>query len=215
MSQAHFEQAAATWDANPVRLGMTKALAAAIDAAVPLRPTWTAMEYGCGTATLSFLLAAKLGRITAADASPGMLEQVRQKVAASGVVSIQPCLLDLTQAPPSAGGFDFAYCAMVLHHITDIPDLAAKFAALLAPGGWLAVADLHAEDGSFHQGVVVPHHGFSPAGLASVFAAAGFSDLGWQTVHEIERQGRRYPLFLLTGRRARGTTGAEPRAAVP
>jgi ubiquinone/menaquinone biosynthesis C-methylase UbiE len=200
MNQAHFDQAAATWDANPTRLGMSKAFATAIEATVPLQADWAAMEYGCGTATLSFLLAGKLRHITAADASPGMLEQVRLKIAANGLTSIQPRLLDLTDMPPPEARFNFIFCAMALHHVADIPDLAAKFAALLLPGGWLAIADLYAEDGSFHPDVVVPHHGFEPERLAAVFASVGLTDLTWQTVHGLERHGRRYPLFLLTGR---------------
>jgi 2-polyprenyl-3-methyl-5-hydroxy-6-metoxy-1,4-benzoquinol methylase len=199
MSQTHFDQAAATWDANPTRLAMSNAVAAAIQAAVPLRAAWTAMEYGCGTATLSFLLAGKLGHITAADASTGMLDQVLHKATANGIANVQPCLLDLTHALPPAETFDFIFCAMALHHVTDTADLAAKFAALLLPGGWLAVADLHAEDGSFHQDMVVPHNGFVPEDLAAVFANAGLTGLTWRTVHELERQGRKYPLFLLTG----------------
>jgi 2-polyprenyl-3-methyl-5-hydroxy-6-metoxy-1,4-benzoquinol methylase len=200
MNPAHFDQAAATWDADPARLAMSEAFAAAIEATVPLEPDWAAMEYGCGTATLSFLLAGKLGRITAADASPGMIEQVCRKVAASGTTNIQPQLLDLTDAPPPADRFDFIFCAMALHHVADSAALAATFAALLSPGGWLAVADLCAEDGSFHPDVVVPHNGFEPEELAAVFAAAGLTGLRWRTVHEIERHSRRYPLFLLTGR---------------
>jgi ubiquinone/menaquinone biosynthesis C-methylase UbiE len=201
MSQAHFDQAAATWDADPTRMGMSKAFATAIVATVPLQAAWSAMEYGCGTATLSFLLAGKLGKITAADASPGMIEQVHRKVVAGGIANVQPRLLDLTDAPPPGERFDVIFCAMALHHVADIASLAAKFAALLLPGGWLAIADLHAEDGSFHPDVAVPHHGFEPEELAAVFAAAGLTGLAWRTVHELERHGRRYPLFLLTGRR--------------
>jgi len=74
MDTAHFDQAAATWDENPSRLALTRAIAAAVADAVPLMPHGSAMEYGCGTATLSFLLAGSLGKIVAADVSQGMLD---------------------------------------------------------------------------------------------------------------------------------------------
>ncbi len=202
MTTAHFDRAAATWDENPVRLTMSKAFAAAIAECVPLRSDWRALEYGCGTATLSFLLADKLGNITTADASEGMVEQVRLKIAASGNRTITPRQLDFTNAAPAGESFDFIYCAMALHHVADTRDLVGKFAALLTPGGWLAIVDLCAEDGSFHQDVAVPHNGFDPEKLRNTFAAAGVDKLGWQTVYEMERNGHRYPIFLLTGRKA-------------
>ena len=202
MTTAHFDQAAATWDENPMRLAMSKVFADAMAEHVPLRSDWRALEYGCGTGTLSFLLADKLGRITAADASGGMLEQVRRKVAESGVRNLTPRQLDLAEAAPAGETFDFIFSAMVMHHVADVQDLAAKLGALLAPDGWLAIADLCAEDGSFHQDMVVPHNGFAPESLAGVFAAAGLTGLEWRTVHTMERNGRRYPIFLLTGRKA-------------
>ena len=202
MTTAHFDQAAATWDENPARLAMSKAFAIAIAECVPLHPDWRALEYGCGTATLSFLLADKLGCITAADASEGMLEQVRLKIAASGNRTITPRQLDLANTAPTGESFDFIYCAMALHHVADTQGLAGKFAALLAPGGWLAIVDLCAEDGSFHPDFTVPHNGFAPDRLAALFQDAGLTGCAWRTVHELERDGRRYPQFLLTARKA-------------
>ncbi|MFA5203932.1 MAG: class I SAM-dependent methyltransferase [Lentisphaeria bacterium] len=199
---AHFDQAAATWDVNPTRRAMSAAIAAAIDATVPLTPTWTALEYGCGTATLGFLLAPRLRSVVAADSSPGMLDQVRQKAAAGGVRNLQPRLLDLTQGTPAGESFDFIFSAMTLHHVDNLAALTASFARLLAPGGWLALADLCPEDGSFHPDTVVPHHGVDPAELGRQLAGAGLRTVAWRPVHELERHGRRYPIFLLTAHHA-------------
>ena len=39
---------------------------------------------------------------------------------------------------------------MTLHHIPDTNGILNKFHALLEPNGYLLVADLEKEDGSFH-----------------------------------------------------------------
>jgi len=181
---------------------MAAAIATAIAATVPLNPAWRGLEFGCGTATLGFLLAPQLHSVVAADLSPGMLDQVRQKAAAAGVRNLQPRLLDLTQAAPSGETFDFIFSAMAMHHMADTRAVVANLARLLAPGGWVALVDLCAEDGSFHQDTVVPHHGFDPAALGRCLVKAGLHGAAWRTIHDLERHGRRYPLFLLTAKHA-------------
>ena len=198
MNTERFDQLAATWDDNPLRQALTAAVAAAIRTDVPLRPEWTALEYGCGTAALSFRLSGLLQQIVAADSSPGMLEQVRQKLTAAGTDNILPQQLNLDTEPPPPETVDLILCSMAMHHVEDLRRVAAAFAAMLRPGGWLAIADLEAEDGSFHQDQAVPHNGFEPAMLAGLMAKAGLTGAAWRTIHSMERNGRAYPIFLLT-----------------
>jgi ubiquinone/menaquinone biosynthesis C-methylase UbiE len=198
MNTERFDQLAATWDDNPLRQALTAAVAAAIRTDVPLRPEWTALEYGCGTAALSFRLSGLLQQIVAADPSPGMLEQVRQKLTAAGTDNILPQQLNLDTEPPPPETVDLILCSMAMHHVEDLRRVAAAFAAMLRPGGWLAIADLEAEDGSFHQDQAVPHNGFEPAMLAGLMAKAGLTGAVWRTIHSMERNGRAYPIFLLT-----------------
>ncbi|MFW5841541.1 MAG: class I SAM-dependent methyltransferase, partial [Planctomycetota bacterium] len=80
-------------------------------------------------------------------------------------------------------------------------------AGRLSPGGWLAVADLVAEDGSFHADQVVPHHGFDPELLVGLLAEAGMKNVSARIVHEIVKPGgeglpRAYPVFLITGQKS-------------
>lgn len=201
-SDAHFDQAAATWDENPVRRARTAAIAAAIRRRVPLRPDMAVLEYGCGTAALSFLLSPWVGPITAADTSEGMLAAARRKVAQAGVASIAPVRLDLLQDPLPTMRFDLIAAAMVLHHVADTRRLLTACRDLLRPGGWVALADLCCEDGSFHGEMPVPHRGFDPAGIAMALEEMGFRETRWETVLTIPKEGREYPVFLLTGKRA-------------
>ena len=50
-----------------------------------------------------------------------------------------------------AGKFDLIFTQMVLHHVSDIETIINRLSQLLNPGGYLAVADLYEEDGSFYD----------------------------------------------------------------
>ena len=66
-------------------------------------------------------------------------------------------------------------------------------------GGFVALADLDSEDGSFHppgtEGVY--HHGFDRDALTGLLEAAGFEDVKFQTAVEVPKEGSSYPIFLV------------------
>jgi hypothetical protein len=94
---------------------------------------------------------------------------------------------------------------MTLHHICDTPRILSCFYQLLLPGGYLCIADLDQEDGSFHKEPFEGHFGFDRQALARLTTAVGFEVLGFETVYEmvkiVEDQQRSYPIFLMTARR--------------
>ena len=201
-----FDERAAAWDQNPSRRALTAAIADTLQALVPFQPGMRLLEYGCGTAALSLRLAGRVGGIVAADASAGMLEQARKNIVAAGNGNIRLLRLDLTRDPPPGERYDGIVSAMTLHHIEDAPALLRRLADLLAPGGFLAIADLCLEDGSFHADGVVPHYGFDPAGLAAVLTEMGLANPRWRIAHRLNRNGRDYPVFLLCAEHARRLT---------
>jgi hypothetical protein len=73
----------------------------------------------------------------------------------------------------------------------------------LRDGGHLCIADLEAEDGSFHGEGFAGHHGFDRAELEADLTRAGFADVSIVRCHEVERHGETYPLFLATSVLAR------------
>lgn len=203
MSNEHFDRLAAEWDQNPTRRAMTAAVAQAVIAAADLRTHHSVLEYGCGTAALSFLLAPQVGRIVAADASPGMVAEARRKLAAqTAVANIEVLQLDLTRDPLPANRFDRIVSAMALHHIENTEHVLRQLAALLAPDGRLLLADLCAEDGSFHTDMTVPHNGFDPEQLGVLLARLGLAAPRWTIAHRLAKNDREYPLFLLVARRS-------------
>jgi 2-polyprenyl-3-methyl-5-hydroxy-6-metoxy-1,4-benzoquinol methylase len=162
------------------------------------------MEYGAGTGLLSFELAPNLGHILLTDVSTGMLDVARAKIAAGtdGFDRMSVRRLDLTSDPLPAERFDIIYSMMTLHHVPDTEALLSKLHALLSSGGHLCIADLDAEDGSFHGPDVDVHHGFDRARLAAQLRAAGFEDVNFSTCFEVPRGPRRYPVFLAVARRS-------------
>ena len=199
-----FDKEAATWDDEPRRRELTSAIATGICRTVPLGRTWRVLEYGCGTAALGLLLAQHVREVVAADASKGMVEQVRRKLAVKPVANLTPRLLDLTREPVPSDRYDLIAMAMALHHVEDTTRLLANLASMLRDDGWLVVADLHLEDGSFHTPTTVPHNGFSPDALADVLAHSAVPmTCRWQTVHAVRKNERAYNVFLLTAQRCK------------
>lgn len=207
LDAAHFDSKARLWDDNPVFRERGLKIAQAIRQAVPLHPQMRALDYGCGTGLLSFPLKDELGSILLADSSSGMLEVVKEKIAAQGVRNMTPLQLDLLSDPAPSEKFDLIVTAMTLHHVPDTDAILRIFHDLLQPGGYLCVADLDQEDGSFHGPEVDVHHGFDQVDLGRRAAQAGFADIRFQPVFSIakERESgtRDYPVFLMTAQRAR------------
>ena len=206
LDAAHFDSKARQWDDNPVFRERGLKLAEAIRKAVPLHRQMNAIDYGCGTGLLSFPLKDELGAILMADSSGGMLDVVREKIAAQGVANMTTLQLDLLADPLPAQRFDLIVTSMTLHHVPDTDHILHVFHDLLNPGGYLCIADLDQEDGSFHGLEVDVHHGFDRADLSRRATRAGFADVQFQIVFSItkERESgtRDYPVFLMTARRA-------------
>lgn len=202
----NFDDKAKTWDADPIKRERALAVATAIRQRIPLRHDWHALEYGCGTGLLSFALLADFAQITLADNSPGMLAVLDEKIAATGSSHLHSIALDLsTDALPSAR-YDLIYTLLTLHHVADIEQLLRAFHDLLRPGGCLAIADLDAEDGSFHGSGFVGHNGFERPALQLQLTTAGFAAVNFSTcyvMHKPSDQGmREYPLFLAVATRS-------------
>jgi 2-polyprenyl-3-methyl-5-hydroxy-6-metoxy-1,4-benzoquinol methylase len=201
-----FDERAAGWDADPRKVDRAHRVAAAIVARVPGLGARRVLEYGCGTGLLGFSLRPHVAAVTLADSSDGMLSELRRKITSAGLERMTPLRLDLATDPPPQERFGLVCSLMTLHHVKDTPALLRAFRGLLAPDGVVALADLDLEDGSFHGAGVEVHHGFDRAALGAQLRAAGFEEIRFETVFEVQRETssglRRYPAFLVTARAA-------------
>ncbi len=200
-----FDERAQKWDQNPMRRERADAVAQAIRQHLPNRKDLRALEYGCGTGLLSFALQDDFAHITLADNAKGMLQELERKIHQAGIRHFSPLLLDLISQPPPAESFHVIYTLMTLHHILDLHSILGAFHHLLLPDGFLFIADLDEEDGSFHGSGFQGHLGFDRSVLARYVQEAGFRNITFQTVYVIKRQTEdgenAYPIFLMTARR--------------
>jgi ubiquinone/menaquinone biosynthesis C-methylase UbiE len=200
-----FDSKARQWDSDPEFIERGQRLAVALRAVVPLDVSMTALDYGCGTGLASFPLKDELGHITLWDSSAGMLEVAREKIMAQGVTNMTVRQADVISAALPDERYDLIYTSMTLHHIPDTDAILRVFHGLLEPRGFLCVADLDVEDGSFHGPEIDVHHGFDRDALGEKLASAGFTEVSFRTVLEIAKeiggQVRRFPVFLMSARR--------------
>ncbi|MFH5885917.1 class I SAM-dependent methyltransferase [Halalkalibaculum sp. DA3122] len=204
---SRFDEEAKDWD-TPESQERAENIADAIKAHIPLSKEMSAFEYGCGTGQLSFELRDEIGSITLADSSTGMLDVLRDKIKAESAEDMNPVKLDLTKDPLPSEQFDLVYTMMTLHHIPETQLILNQFYELLNPGGYLCVADLDKEDGSFHgHDVDNVHKGFDREDLARLVEKQGFTDISFKTAYrmekEINEQGetKTFPVFLMVAQK--------------
>ena len=195
-----FADKAAEWDTRPLPQRISEGVSAALFARIALRSDQTVLDFGAGTGLLTTRIAPKVASVIAVDISPAMLEQLAAKPEFEG--KVEPICQDILAAPLDRRA-DLIVSAMAMHHVKDTAKLLRTLFDHLAPGGQLALADLDREDGDFHPPGIegVFHHGFDRGQLAAKMRAAGFTDVAIETACEVDKEGRRYPIFLATATR--------------
>ena len=200
-----FDEAAATWDEQPRRLQLAADVAAGIRRRVPLSGETDVLDFGCGTGLVTLALQPFVGRVTGADTSAGMLEELRRKVRDRRLADVDALLLDPGAPLPSDARYHLIVSSMALHHVEDLGTLLRRFHGLLREGGRVALADLDREDGTFHEDATgVFHLGFDREDIVSLLARAGFESLDVTTAAVTRKEEREYTVFLVTGRKAPG-----------
>jgi len=203
MEGNRFDKEAATWDEKPRRVQLARSVADEIARRIPLSRERDVLDFGCGTGLLTLALQPLVRRVTGADTSAGMLDVLRAKVRELGLANVATILLE-EGAPPSfpPDRSDLVVSSMALHHVEDLAQLFRAFHAHLHPHGQVALADLDCEDGTFHEDPRdVFHLGFDRDEIEALLADAGFVDLAVTTAAVTHKNGRDYPVFLVTGTR--------------
>ncbi len=197
-----FNEKSKEWDKNEIVQGISSAVGAAILQQIALQPDMEVMDFGAGTGLISSQLAPLVKTIVAVDVSQAMLEKLQSKPALQGKVEI--VCRDILQQPLTQS-FDLIISAMAMHHVENTDLLVQRFHEHLKPTGQIALADLDAEDGSFHEAGTkgVYHHGFERDELVHKFQQQGFSEVKMTTAHVVNKE-KSYPVFLLTAIKSKG-----------
>lgn len=203
-SVARFDEAAASWDTKPTRVKLGHAVAQGIASIIPIHKKMSALEFGCGTGLVGLELAPHLKHLTAIDTSAQMLANLEQKMTQQGLTHITTRKIDLcAESLPET--FDLIFTSMTLHHIPDIPGILSILFSKLNKDGYLAIADLDSEDGSFHSdnSTDIQHYGFNRKTLEKLLTGVGFHDITFKPIFTIEKERDNggltsYPVFLAT-----------------
>ena len=201
-----FDAKAAEWDNNPMHWDRSQAIANEIMKLIPLKKDMKALEFGAGTGIASFLLKDYLKEITLMDNSSEMVKVIDEKIRSSKVKNLKTLNFNLETNEFNDEKFDLIFTQMVLHHVNDIEKIINKFHRLLNLNGYLVIADLYEEDGSFHGDGFTGHRGFNVNSLSDILRNNHFENISCKTCFVIDRkisetESKQYDVFILAGRR--------------
>lgn len=201
-----FDLKASGWDENPIHHARSEAIAKEMLRLLPITKEMCAMEFGAGTGILSFMLKDFLNDITLMDSSTEMVSVANKKINASGSKNMKTVVFDLEHETYSGKTFDLIFTQMVLHHVNDIEKLFGNFYKILNPNGFIAIADLYTEDGSFHDEGFSGHKGFNIEDLTLTLNKFNFQVSSGEQCFVIDRKiseevTNQYPVFLLIANR--------------
>lgn len=201
MNKDYFKHKSKLYDSQTRRVNNVKNIADGILNNIKLSSNDTILDFGSGTGLLSEYISLHVKKIIANDISSSMNETLSQKIAANKFSSqMQIISTNLCEQAFPYTQLDGIISSMTIHHIQDIPTLFRTFFSLLKCGGFIALADLESEDGSFHtEDTGVFHFGFDKKEFLAHAKTAGFVNLNIETVSLAKKPHGEFPVFLLTG----------------
>jgi SAM-dependent methyltransferase len=141
--QAGWDAQAATFDDEPdhgLRDSVVRAAWADLLLAHLPRPSARVVDLGCGTGSLSVLLAGAGHRVQGLDLSHEMIRRARAKAAAAGVAA-SFAQGDASRPPYGDGSADAVLVRHVLWALPDKEAAVARWVRLLSPGGVLLLIE--------------------------------------------------------------------------
>lgn len=192
-----FNQAAQDWDKGDLRQNIAHAVFQTIISRIALLKGMNIMDFGAGTGLLSFKIAPMVNQVIGVDLSEKMLEQLASKNTPE--LNVTPLYHDILTTPLDQQ-FHGIVSSMAMHHVEDTAELFRAFYDHLKRDGFIAIADLEAEDGTFHShgNDGVHHFGFERDALRKTIEKAGFCNVRFHHAYTVEREDQNYPIFLVT-----------------
>lgn len=193
---SHFDKRAQGWDSGDIRVNGAKTIADAINAKIVLKEDMNIMDFGVGTGLLGFEIATRVKKVYGVDTSTQMLQKLKEKNTPQ--LSIEAINQDIVKNPLTHT-FNGLVSSMTLHHVEDLKAFFDVIYKNINEDGFIAIADLESEDGTFHSdNAGVFHFGFDNKELCDIVENSGFKDVKFENINTINKPHRDFGVFLLT-----------------
>ena len=166
-----FGHKAEDWDKNDRRVAMANKFVRRVMELMPIEENMTLMDFGCGTGLVGLQFAPYVKQLVMVDNSPGMLAVLVKKVGEMELESVE--VVGPSIKASATEKVDAIVSQMAFHHVENTDEVLQQMYDKLNPGGFIAIADLAKEDGSFHP-EKVPHNGFDEQTLCKSMSNIGF-----------------------------------------
>jgi predicted TPR repeat methyltransferase len=194
----NFKDKAQDWDGKSIRVQNAHTIAKKIKEKIKLDKSMHIMDFGVGTGLLGFEILQDVKSMDGVDTSAGMLEKLQEKNSASA--HIEPICQDIIKYPLEKK-YDGIISSMTLHHVEHLDQFFKTVKNNLNENGFIAIADLMSEDGTFHSDNTGVHHfGFDDAELSSIVKECGFKDIAFEHIYTINKPHKDFDIFLITAR---------------
>jgi len=201
----YFDSVASQWDKNPLEIERAEVTARKIKD-INFNSYASIVDFGSGTGLLGVQLRDLFGKVHLIDSSNEMLKLAQAKIAEAKLCNIETHYAD--RLADLTSNYSAIATLMTLHHVVDINQFFADSYKILNDAGVLIIADLFAEDGSFHKQLPAfnGHNGFDLSVLSEMAEKNGFIVQSVERYYEIwqenfEGQEVAYPLFFFVAKK--------------
>jgi SAM-dependent methyltransferase len=152
------------------------------------------MEIACGIGTTTLAFAERCGLAVGVDVAEEPLQLARTAAAERNVNNVDFILSEVERLSFDDNSFNGALCRFSFHHFVNPARVFAELARVVAPGGWMVIADMVASEdpvkAEFHnqmERLCDPTH--SRTLPVSEFERM-FAERGFRTAMKVERDAR-------------------------
>jgi len=190
-----FETIANIYD-NPERIQIAKISSDAIRECLVDTKSKNAIDFGCGTGLVGIELLNAFNSMLFLDTSQNMINQIKQKVAASNIQKVDFLCFDFEKEALLDLHTDYVFMAQVLLHIQDVELVLSRLYDVLSAGGHLLIVDFNKNEKVVSDMV---HNGFEQEKLTDLMAKIGYRDIQSKTIYNGSQifMGQDASMFIL------------------
>jgi len=152
------------------------------------------VELACGSGTTTLAFAERCGRAIGIDVAEEPLQLARRAAVERSLGNVDFILSEVERLSFADDTFNGALCRFSFHHFVNPAQVFAELARVVAPGGWMVIADMVASEdpvkAEFHnrmERLCDPTHSRTLPG--SEFERM-FAEHGFRTALKVERDAR-------------------------